>query len=76
MYFDVGCLLALALVHGSPTVGFFSHTLYQCLFDYPPNSPLSVSHLTPETRWTLRVSRVSTDPTFWPKRSIFQISNV
>ena len=59
LYFDVGCLLALSLVHGGPPVGFFSHTLYQCLFNYPPNQPLTVTHMTPDTHFRRQVSRVS-----------------
>lgn len=59
LYFDVGCLLALSLVHGGPPVGFFSRALYQCLFNYPPNRPLTVAHMTPDTHFTRRVSRVS-----------------
>ncbi|XP_038585264.1 G2/M phase-specific E3 ubiquitin-protein ligase [Micropterus salmoides] len=59
LYFDVGCLLALSLVHGSPPVGFFSHALYQCLFNYPPNRPLTVTHMTPNTHFTSLVSRIA-----------------
>nr|XP_046269770.1 G2/M phase-specific E3 ubiquitin-protein ligase isoform X2 [Scatophagus argus] len=59
LYFDVGCLLALSMVHGGPPVGFFSHTLYQCLFNYPPNQPLTVTHMTPDTHLTRQVSRIA-----------------
>ncbi|XP_042356642.1 G2/M phase-specific E3 ubiquitin-protein ligase [Plectropomus leopardus] len=59
LYFDVGCLLALSLVHGGPPVGFFSRALYQCLFNYPPNRPLAVTHMTPDTHLTRRVSRIA-----------------
>ncbi|XP_036927071.1 G2/M phase-specific E3 ubiquitin-protein ligase [Acanthopagrus latus] len=59
LYFDVGCLLALSLVHGGPPVGFFSHTLYQCLFNYPPNQPLTVTHMTPDTHFRRQVSRIA-----------------
>ncbi|KAM9842566.1 G2/M phase-specific E3 ubiquitin-protein ligase [Aulostomus maculatus] len=58
LYFDVGCLLALSLVHGGPPIGFFSRTLYQCLFNYPPNCPLNITHMTPETHFTRHVSRI------------------
>lgn len=58
LYFDVGCLLALSMVHGGPPVGFFSPALYQCLFNYPPNQPFSVTHMTPDTHLTRQVSRV------------------
>lgn len=37
LYFDVGSLLALSLVHGGPPVGFFSPALYHSLFNYPTN---------------------------------------
>ncbi|XP_070698354.1 G2/M phase-specific E3 ubiquitin-protein ligase-like [Pempheris klunzingeri] len=59
LYFDVGSLLALSLVHGGPPVTFFSRALYQCLFNYPPNHPLTVAHMTPGTRFTRRVSRIA-----------------
>ncbi|XP_044022635.1 G2/M phase-specific E3 ubiquitin-protein ligase isoform X2 [Siniperca chuatsi] len=59
LYFDVGCLLALSLVHGGPPVGFFSRALYQCLFNYPPNRPLAVTHMTPDTHFTSLVSRIA-----------------
>lgn len=64
LYFDVGCLLALSLVHGGPRLGFFSRALYQCLFNYPANRPLTVTHMTPDTHFTRQVSRVSTGQTF------------
>ncbi|KAM3593985.1 uncharacterized protein V6R79_000255 [Siganus canaliculatus] len=59
LYFDVGCLLALALVHGSPPVGFFSAALYQCLFNFPPKRPLTVAHMTPDSHFSRRVSRMA-----------------
>ncbi|CAJ1074868.1 G2/M phase-specific E3 ubiquitin-protein ligase [Xyrichtys novacula] len=59
LYFDVGCLLALALAHGGPPVGFFSPALYQCLFNHPPNLPLTLSHMTPDTHFTRQVSRMA-----------------
>ncbi|XP_051578976.1 G2/M phase-specific E3 ubiquitin-protein ligase-like [Myxocyprinus asiaticus] len=37
LYFEVGSLLALSLVHGGPPVGFFSPALYHSLFHYPTN---------------------------------------
>ncbi|XP_050989334.1 G2/M phase-specific E3 ubiquitin-protein ligase isoform X1 [Labeo rohita] len=37
LYFEVGSLLALSLVHGGPPVGFFSPALYHSLFNYPTN---------------------------------------
>uniref|UniRef100_A0A3P9IIL6 G2/M-phase specific E3 ubiquitin protein ligase n=1 Tax=Oryzias latipes TaxID=8090 RepID=A0A3P9IIL6_ORYLA len=59
LYFDVGCLLALCLVYGGPCLGFFSPGLYQCLFNYPPNCPLTVGHMTPGSHFTQQVNRVS-----------------
>ncbi|KAE8289557.1 G2/M phase-specific E3 ubiquitin-protein ligase [Larimichthys crocea] len=59
LYFDVGCLLALALVHGGPPVGFFSRALYQSLFNYPPNQPLTVAYMTPDTPLTRQVNRIT-----------------
>uniref|UniRef100_A0A8C2AUQ4 Sec1 family domain containing 1 n=1 Tax=Cyprinus carpio TaxID=7962 RepID=A0A8C2AUQ4_CYPCA len=37
LYFEVGSLLALSLVHGGPPLGFFSPALYRSLFNYPTN---------------------------------------
>ncbi|XP_010891276.1 G2/M phase-specific E3 ubiquitin-protein ligase [Esox lucius] len=45
VYFDVGCLLSLSLVHGGPPLGFFSRTLYQCLFNFPRDNPLTVDDI-------------------------------
>ncbi|XP_068593332.1 G2/M phase-specific E3 ubiquitin-protein ligase [Cebidichthys violaceus] len=59
LYFDVGCLLALSLAHGGPPVGFFSRALYQCLFNHPANRPLCLTHMTPDTHFTRRVSRMA-----------------
>ncbi|XP_006785937.1 G2/M phase-specific E3 ubiquitin-protein ligase [Neolamprologus brichardi] len=59
LYFDVGCLLALSLAHGGPPVGFFSRALYQCLFNYPANRPLNVTHMTPDTHFTHQVTRIT-----------------
>ncbi|KAM9777959.1 G2/M phase-specific E3 ubiquitin-protein ligase [Neosynchiropus ocellatus] len=58
LYFDVGCLLALVLVHGGPPLGFFSSALFQCLFNYPPNCPLSPSDMTPGMAFTTNVTRM------------------
>uniref|UniRef100_A0A3Q4BEQ2 Uncharacterized protein n=1 Tax=Mola mola TaxID=94237 RepID=A0A3Q4BEQ2_MOLML len=57
LYFDVGCLLALSLVHGGPPIGFFSPALYQCLFNFPPNQPLTVTHMTPNTHFTYQMAK-------------------
>ncbi|XP_061741980.1 G2/M phase-specific E3 ubiquitin-protein ligase isoform X2 [Nerophis ophidion] len=59
LYFDAGCLLALAMVYGAPHVGFFSPALYQCLFNFPPNRPLSIAHMTPDTHLRRQVLRVA-----------------
>ncbi|KAG7510907.1 G2 M phase-specific E3 ubiquitin-protein ligase [Solea senegalensis] len=59
LYFDVGCLLALSLVYGGPAPSFFSRTLYQCLFNFPPNCSLTVSHMTPDKHFTRQVSRIA-----------------
>lgn len=45
VYYDVGCLLAVSLVHGGPPLGFFSRVLYQCLFNFPPDTPLSLDDM-------------------------------
>ncbi|XP_069391325.1 G2/M phase-specific E3 ubiquitin-protein ligase isoform X1 [Paralichthys olivaceus] len=58
LYFDVGCLLALSLLHGGPPVSFFSCGLYQCLFNYPPNRPLTVAHMTPDAHFTRQAIRI------------------
>ncbi|XP_047200795.1 G2/M phase-specific E3 ubiquitin-protein ligase isoform X4 [Girardinichthys multiradiatus] len=59
LYFDIGSLLALCLVYGGPPIGFFSHALYQCLFNYPANCPLTINHMTPETHFTREVHRIA-----------------
>ncbi|XP_068608325.1 G2/M phase-specific E3 ubiquitin-protein ligase [Brachionichthys hirsutus] len=59
LYFDAGCLLALSLVHGSPPISFFSPALYQCLFNYPPNQPLTAAHMTPSKLLTRQVTRIA-----------------
>lgn len=58
LYYDVGCLLALCLVHRGPPISFFSPALYQCLFNYPANQPLAVRHMTPNTYFTCQVNKV------------------
>lgn len=58
LYYDVGCLLALCLVHGGPPISFFSPALYQCLFNYPANQPLALGHMTPSTHLTCQVNKV------------------
>uniref|UniRef100_A0A4W5NAA6 G2/M-phase specific E3 ubiquitin protein ligase n=2 Tax=Hucho hucho TaxID=62062 RepID=A0A4W5NAA6_9TELE len=45
VYFDVGCLLSLSLVHGGPPLGFFSRALYLCLFNFPRDTPLTVEDM-------------------------------
>ncbi|KAL0969735.1 hypothetical protein UPYG_G00231580 [Umbra pygmaea] len=45
VYFDVGCLLSLNLVHGGPPLGFFSKALYQCLFNFPSETPLTLENI-------------------------------
>ncbi|XP_015248024.1 PREDICTED: G2/M phase-specific E3 ubiquitin-protein ligase [Cyprinodon variegatus] len=59
LYFDIGSLLALCLVHGGPPIGFFSHALYQCLFNYPANRPLTLNHMTPNTHFTQQVHQIA-----------------
>ncbi|XP_063765618.1 G2/M phase-specific E3 ubiquitin-protein ligase isoform X2 [Eleginops maclovinus] len=56
LYFDVGCLLALSLVHGTCPIRFLSRALYQCLFNYPPNQPLSLKQMTPYKRFTRQIA--------------------
>lgn len=58
LYFDVGCLLALALVHGAPSVGFFSPALFQLLFNFPQNQPLTVEHMTPDCPLTALLQKI------------------
>lgn len=45
LYFEVGTLLALSLVHGGPPVSFFSPALYYSLFHYPTNYTFTVEDL-------------------------------
>ncbi|XP_072221279.1 G2/M phase-specific E3 ubiquitin-protein ligase [Leuresthes tenuis] len=74
LYFDLGCLLALSLVHGGPPVGFFSHALYQCLFNYPANCPLTIKHMTPETHFTHQVTRIAKAETLDDLRKVMAAS--
>ncbi|KAJ0063185.1 hypothetical protein NL108_013354, partial [Boleophthalmus pectinirostris] len=57
LYFDIGVLLALALVHGAPSLQFFSPALYQLLFNFPQNQPLTTGHLTPGSPLTTTIQR-------------------
>ncbi|XP_041827269.1 G2/M phase-specific E3 ubiquitin-protein ligase [Melanotaenia boesemani] len=59
LYFDIGCLLAICLVHGGTPVCFFSHGLYQCLFNHPANRPLTVEDMTPETHFTHQLTQIA-----------------
>ncbi|KAI1895669.1 hypothetical protein AGOR_G00108600 [Albula goreensis] len=45
MYFDVGCMLALSLVHGGPPLHFFSQALYKSLLQLSLDSPLTLQDL-------------------------------
>lgn len=45
LYFEVGSLLALSLVHGGPPVAFFSHALYYSLFHYPTDYKFTAEDL-------------------------------
>ncbi|KAI5616452.1 G2/M phase-specific E3 ubiquitin-protein ligase, partial [Silurus asotus] len=45
LYFEVGSLLALSLVHGGPPVAFFSRALYYSLFHYPTDYKLTPEDL-------------------------------
>lgn len=45
LYFEVGSLLALSLVHGGPPVAFFSHALYHSLFHYPTDFKFAAEDL-------------------------------
>ncbi|CAB1331142.1 unnamed protein product [Coregonus sp. 'balchen'] len=45
VYFDVGCLLSLSLIHGGPPLGFFSRALYMRLFNFPWDTPLTVEDM-------------------------------
>uniref|UniRef100_A0A3P8VQU2 G2/M-phase specific E3 ubiquitin protein ligase n=1 Tax=Cynoglossus semilaevis TaxID=244447 RepID=A0A3P8VQU2_CYNSE len=58
LYFDIGCLLALCLVHGA-LIGFFSPGLFQCLFNFPANCPLSIDHMTPDMQLTHNVRMIA-----------------
>ncbi|XP_030644233.1 G2/M phase-specific E3 ubiquitin-protein ligase [Chanos chanos] len=57
VYFEVGSLLALCLVHGGPPVGFLSKALYHCLFYFPNQHQLSVDDLA-DTPFTDKVKRI------------------
>ncbi|KAM9708988.1 G2/M phase-specific E3 ubiquitin-protein ligase [Menidia menidia] len=74
LYFDVGCLLALSLVHGGPSVGFFSRALYQCLFNYPANCPLTIEHMTPDTLCARTVTRIAQAESLDDLREVMMVS--
>nr|XP_057946429.1 G2/M phase-specific E3 ubiquitin-protein ligase-like [Doryrhamphus excisus]XP_057946430.1 G2/M phase-specific E3 ubiquitin-protein ligase-like [Doryrhamphus excisus] len=59
LYFDAGCLLALAVVCGRSQVSFFSRALYQCLFNFPPNRSLGVAHMTRDAHLSHQVRRIA-----------------
>lgn len=58
LYFEVGLLVALVLVHGGPVLGFFSPALYQLLFNFPQNQALTPGHLTPGSPLCSTISRI------------------
>ncbi|KAK3563098.1 hypothetical protein QTP86_016333 [Hemibagrus guttatus] len=45
LYFEIGSLLALSLVHGGPPVAFFSRALYYSLFHYPTDFKFTAEDL-------------------------------
>ncbi|XP_053538801.1 G2/M phase-specific E3 ubiquitin-protein ligase isoform X1 [Ictalurus punctatus] len=45
LYFEIGSLLALSLVHGGPPVAFFSRALYYSLFHYPTDYKFTAEDL-------------------------------
>ncbi|KAM9433646.1 G2/M phase-specific E3 ubiquitin-protein ligase isoform 1-T1 [Salvelinus alpinus] len=57
VYFDVGCLLSLSLIHGGPPLGFFSRALYQHLFNFPRDTPLTVEDMG-NTGFTDKVKKI------------------
>lgn len=38
LYYEAGKMLAISLVHGGPSPGFFSETLFNCLVYGPENT--------------------------------------
>lgn len=38
LYYEAGKMLAISLVHGGPSPGFFSKTLFNCLVYGPENT--------------------------------------
>lgn len=38
LYYEAGKMLAVSLVHGGPSPGFFSETLFNCLVYGPENT--------------------------------------
>ncbi|XP_046874290.1 G2/M phase-specific E3 ubiquitin-protein ligase isoform X1 [Hypomesus transpacificus] len=71
LYYDVGCLLSLSLVHGGPPLGFFSKALYQCLFNYPRDSPLSLDDMG-DTRFARKVREIEGSRTVEELREAMQ----
>ncbi|XP_028293943.1 G2/M phase-specific E3 ubiquitin-protein ligase [Gouania willdenowi] len=74
LYFDVGCLLSLSLVHGGPPPSFFSRALYQTLFNHPTNQRLTLDHMTPDTLITRQVTRMAMASSVEELRSLMEQS--
>lgn len=58
LYFEIGVLLSLTLVHGAPSLRFFSPALYQLLFNFPQNQALTLGDLTPGSPLCSTISRI------------------
>ena len=44
-YYEMGCLMALSMLHGGPPPSFFSKALYFSLFHFPKDFQFSFSDL-------------------------------
>ncbi|TRY84980.1 hypothetical protein DNTS_028856 [Danionella cerebrum] len=62
LYFEVGSLLALSLVHGGPPLGFFSPALYHGLFNYPTDYKPTLQDLE-ETAFGQKLKRIAESKT-------------
>lgn len=56
-YYEMGCLLALSMLHGGPPPSFFSKALYFSLFHFPKDFQFSISDLN-ETWLAERLKKV------------------
>lgn len=70
LYFEVGALLALVLVHGLSPLRFFSPALFQLLFNFPQNQGLTLDHLTPGSPLSRTINKIQSSASESELRSV------